>query len=270
MSGRSRSSGGSASRRRPITARSRCSRSCPSQSRHVWLPNIRSVARDRLAPNVCGRLPSGANRSMTKHSEPSKAGSSSTRSSGALEANPPSPSSLPSISIGANKGSRAQEARICSGPTCVSRPVSNTTRSPLMTSVVQRLRRTPPRLRRSKSISSVICARSGARSYRADTSPAPAHGPGERRGRKMPGRPKTSVSSTLAWLCACRQRPASGTPNQKDATGVGSVVAVCQNCRRRATRCSGAFPAMIAAVTAPIELPRVQSGSGPPLSCNAA
>ena len=52
--------------------------------------------------------------------------------------------------------------------------------------------------------------------------------------------------------------------------GVGLVVTVSQNCCRRSIRRSGGLPAMIAALTEPIELPATQLGRGTPLSCRAA
>ena len=150
------------------------------------------------------------------------------------------------------------------------RPVSNTTRSQVTTSVAATLTRSLPLFRVSKSTISRRCDRSGAKSYSADTSSTPARTPGDIRGRKIPGRPKQRVCNTLARLWARRHGPASGVPNQNDVIGVGLVVTVSQNCCRRSIRRSGALPAMIAALTEPIELPATQLGRGTPLSCRAA
>jgi hypothetical protein len=81
-----------------------------------------------------------------------------------LEDRPPSASSRPSISIGAKIGRRAEEATTCSGPMRAPRPVSNTTRSPLTTSVVAMATRISPEFSRSKSTMRRSRSSSGSRS----------------------------------------------------------------------------------------------------------
>jgi hypothetical protein len=72
---------------------------------------------------------------------------------------------------------------------------------------------------------------------------------------KKPGWPNISAASALAPCC----HAASGPSGAEGHSLVGAVISS-QKLRRRCTRCSGALPAMIAALIAPIEMPATQSG----------
>jgi hypothetical protein len=67
---------------------------------------------------------------------------------------------------------------------------------------------------------------------------------------KKPGWPNISAINALAFSCQTANEPSR--PHW--------VVIPSQNLRKRSTRFSGALPAMIAALIAPIEIPATQSG----------
>jgi len=75
------------------------------------------------------------------------------------------------------------------------------------------------------------------------------------RGVKNPGWPNISVVSALAFCC----RAASDPPGADGHRLVGAVISS-QKPRKCFRRFSGLLPAMIAALTAPIEIPATQSG----------
>jgi hypothetical protein len=89
-----------------------------------------------------------------------------------------------------------------------------------------------------------------------------SHGLGTR-GSKNPGCPPNMVIHELVALRALRKTSPSGVNGQIFRSVISS-----QNVRKRLNRWSGTFPAMIAALIAPIETPETQSGSIP-RSCSA-
>ena len=76
------------------------------------------------------------------------------------------------------------------------------------------------------------------------------------RGVKNPGTPKVAIRAALVSLN--RVRPPSPGVIGRQGTGAETIS---QNSFSRGTRFSGALPAMIAALMAPIEMPATHSGS---------
>src|ERR1700722_20618124 len=75
------------------------------------------------------------------------------------------------------------------------------------------------------------------------------------RGVKNPGWPISSAVNALAFCC---QR--AGDPTSADGQRLLWAVIPSQKLRRHFSRFSGALPAMMAALIAPIEIPATQSG----------
>src|ERR1700686_3919851 len=75
------------------------------------------------------------------------------------------------------------------------------------------------------------------------------------RGVKNPDWPNTSAVNALAFCC---QR--AGDPTRTAGQMLVWAVIPSQKLRKRFSRFSGALPAMIAALIAPIEIPATQSG----------
>src|SRR4029078_11524960 len=73
------------------------------------------------------------------------------------------------------------------------------------------------------------------------------------RGRKKPGMPNQAPAIALHWFDAARSPQSIGT------LWLGPDDTNCQNSFSRATRWSGALPAINAALIAPIETPATQS-----------
>ncbi len=76
------------------------------------------------------------------------------------------------------------------------------------------------------------------------------------RGLKKPGTPKVAIRAALVSLNSKRPR----SPEVIGFQGSGAET-ISQNSLSRGTRFSRGLPAMIAALTAPIEMPAIHSGS---------
>ncbi len=88
---------------------------------------------------------------------------------------------------------------------------------------------------------------------------SPGHQAAPGRGSKNAGRPKAAPNIAAQSLAQMRSGPS--LPAQ---TGLGSSTETrVQNSCSFAQRCSGALPAMSAALIAPIEMPATQSGCRP-------
>ena len=81
---------------------------------------------------------------------------------------------------------------------------------------------------------------------------------GGTRGSKKPGTPVVTASAALVSLKSRRELSSleSGRPRSHPETRS-------QNSRRRSTRFSGGLPAMMAALTEPMEMPATQLGACP-------
>src|SRR2546430_394224 len=112
----------------------------------------------------------------------------------------------------------------------------------------------------SKSTSSFNVSRSGDESY-SESAPGVPGGlniVGGTRGEKNPGTPKAALALALHRLNAsCRKSKGAGT-----ASGMPDDTRF-QNSRNRGMRFSGRFPAISAALIAPIDTPVIQFGAMP-------
>ena len=77
-------------------------------------------------------------------------------------------------------------------------------------------------------------------------------------GSKNPGTPAAATNAALASLNNLRE-----LLSYPRGHAISSWDTSSQNWRSRGTRCSGALPAMIAALTAPMEMPASQDGRYP-------
>jgi hypothetical protein len=90
------------------------------------------------------------------------------------------------------------------------------------------------------------------------------------RGVKNPGAPVVSAWAALSWLKIWRPASPEAASGSNHPIGLheGCAVISFQKFLSIATRSAGAFPAMMAALIAPMEMPATQSGSMP-ASANA-
>jgi hypothetical protein len=164
--------------------------------------------------------------------------------------------------MGGKLGGNAPLAMTCSGPTnCLA--VSKYFMLPVSACTAPMLNRTAPEFRRSKSTSSSSVSLSGVVSQTLIASGVPCgmSTGGGTRGSKKPGTPPTTASVALVSLKIRRELSslARGQPRRRLETRS-------QNSRKRSMRFVGGLPAMMAELTAPIEMPATQLGLCPALA----
>src|SRR5258708_27826116 len=91
--------------------------------------------------------------------------------------------------------------------------------------------------------------------------PGGCHHGSENRGVKNPDAPLTRARLALIWFCHCRTASLFAGNKRALQSQQGLAVTRSQNVRNLTMLASGAFPAISAALMAPIELPAIQSGS---------